>query len=704
MLANADKPKPKVADAVTTLLSRIAGAGPAPALGRRNPAGLVALLAERLRTSRDPRAFPMAVSSIRRVVPYAMVGNIVNTTIALFAFRNSLPAAFLIVWGLAAYGIAALLLQRTLASERARENHSPSDQPLARGLARDHGRTQRTSPVSACKACLMSAFSALPWGALVFVGLGNVSPGEHLILVTLAVGISASGGVLMAPLLPAALSYAGAILLPAIAKLVWLSGSPEFLILLFLTLSYGLFLIATIVFVAGAFYERCLALDELSHKIADINRAQRDIERMSRKDDLTGLANRRTFLARLHHMAAQLVENGNEASAQRGFALYLLDLDSFKRINDAYGHALGDKLLKAVAARLASVIRKSDLVARLSGDEFAIIVAGISDFEAARTMGERFLGVVCQLYTIDGIELTVEANLGVALAPSDGRDRKSLLKAANLALEDAKDKGPAGLSFFDRNMAQRIEARRTLESELRAAIGRHQFELHFQPLFDLTSERIIGFEALIRWRHPEKGLVPPLDFIPLAEELGLIVPIGAWVLETACRAALGWPRECVVAVNLSPVQFTSGDIVATVRRILAQTGLEPSRLEIEITESALLQDDEDIAAKLAELKAMGVRISMDDFGTGYSSLGYLARFPFDKIKIDRSFVSECENSHTKEAIVGTILELSKRLEIDVIAEGIETERQLEHLKALGCTQGQGYYFGRPVPLAEIRVT
>jgi diguanylate cyclase (GGDEF)-like protein len=424
-------------------------------------------------------------------------------------------------------------------------------------------------------------------------------------------------------------------------------------------------------------------------------RTDNAIARQARFDPLTGLPNRLHFRERLAGAAAHMRTTGTPA------ALLYLDLDRFKQVNDTLGHPVGDALLVKVAERMRAALRGDDVVGRLGGDEFAVLTQAV-DAEALATLGKRLIDLVSRPYLVEGHMLSVGTSIGLALMPEDADDVDRIAKCADLALYRAKEDGRGVLRRYAPEMDQRIQARRSLEFDLRKALALREFELFYQPQFDVDSGRATGFEALIRWRHPERGLVPPSGFVPLAEETGLIVPIGEWVLRTACAEAATWPEDVAVAVNLSPAQFRTGKLVQTVLSTLAATGLSANRLELEITESVLLDNDETNRAVLTQLHELGVRIAVDDFGTGYSSLAYLRSFPFDKIKIDQSFVREMASDADSEAIVRAVVDLGATLGMTTIAEGVETREELERIRAHGCTEIQGFLFGRPTPLEEVR--
>ncbi len=407
-------------------------------------------------------------------------------------------------------------------------------------------------------------------------------------------------------------------------------------------------------------------------------------------DPLTGLANRVAFGAHLAESLGRL-RRGDEA-----LAVLYVDLDRFKLVNDTLGHPVGDALLRQVADRLRAACRSSDVVARLGGDEFAIIQAASGQPQAAQSLSRRLIALVSRPYEVDGHTLNVGASVGVALAPVDGDDPATLLKNADLALYRAKADGRGCARFFEPEMDRRMQARRTLEVDLRRALLKREFELVYQPQVSLPARDLVGFEALIRWRHPERGVVSPNEFIPLVEEIGLMDAVGEWVLRTATAAAASWSKPVWVAVNLSPRQFRTGRLAGTITSALAASGLAPQRLELEITESTLLEDSESVLGVLNAVRALGVRVSMDDFGTGYSSLSHLQRFPFDKIKIDQSFVRTMVADADSRAIVRAVATLGASLGMRTTAEGVETAEELACVGAEGCTDVQGYLTGRPL--------
>ena len=422
--------------------------------------------------------------------------------------------------------------------------------------------------------------------------------------------------------------------------------------------------------------------------------AQAKITHMARHDALTGLPNRVLF----HE---QLEQGLRRAKSDDQLAVLCLDLDHFKDINDSLGHPIGDALLKEVGRRLKAAVGDGDTVARLGGDEFAVVQIGRSEEAAARSLAGRLVEVISAPYEIDDHQIVIGVSIGISLSPQDGSNPDELLKNADLALYRAKADGRGTYRFFETGMDARAQARRLLEMDLRAAVQRDEFQAYYQPIRDVASGRVVAFEALLRWNHPQRGLIAPISFIPLAEETGLIVQLGEFVLRSACTDATSWPDDIDVAVNLSPVQFKSPSLIASVTSALAASGLSANRLELEITESVLLQNSEATLTTLHELRAMGVRISLDDFGTGYSSLSYLRSFPFDKIKIDRSFVSELATREDSMAIIRAVTGLGRSLGIVTTAEGVENDAQLELLRREGCTQAQGYLFSKPRPASDV---
>jgi diguanylate cyclase (GGDEF)-like protein len=411
------------------------------------------------------------------------------------------------------------------------------------------------------------------------------------------------------------------------------------------------------------------------------------------RDSLTGLATRDSF----EEFLTQRLESALAAPV----TLLLIDLDRFKAVNDTLGHAAGNAVLKLAAERLKAAAGKYGTVARLGGDEFAVLMDPALNHNDTVLLANRILDLVQRTYLIEGHLVNVGTSIGISQSASDGSQAASLLRSADLALYHSKAPGRPRFHFFEEEMQKRAQARRVSELELRRALAFRQLELFYQPQVDTTKNRLLGFEALLRWRHPERGMIPPGDFLPIAEEIGVIVPIGDWALRTACREAMNWPAHLTVAVNVSPLQFDACDYAESVKRALERSGLPGERLEIEITEGIMLRNDSTVLDTLEALRAMKVRIAMDDFGTGYASLSQLARFPFDKIKIDRSLVGSVVEDPKQRAIVRAITALGPGLGVSILAEGIETAEQLARLQGDGCTAVQGYFYSKPVPANQI---
>jgi len=382
-------------------------------------------------------------------------------------------------------------------------------------------------------------------------------------------------------------------------------------------------------------------------------------------------------------------------------AVHHLDLDQFKAVNDTFGHPAGDKLLKIVADRLRGLVRETDTIARMGGDEFVIVQSAIADPADATSLAQRVIRLMSEPYDLDGQQAVIGASIGIAVGPGDGSSADKLLRNADLALYRAKGDGRGTFRFFEPAMDLQMQTRRILEQELRKALPAGEFELYYQPVVNLVSNEISGFEALLRWHHPEQGMIAPATFIPLAEEIGFIVPLGEWVIRQACAAAARWPGDLRVAVNISAVQFRSAGLMQVIVGALANSGLDPTRLEIEITETVLLENKETTLDVLHQLRALGVRIAMDDFGTGYSSLTYLQCFPFDKIKIDRSFVKDIAENTGSLNIVRAVAALANGMGMTATAEGVETREQLDRITSEGCTEMQGFLFSQPLPAHEI---
>ena len=430
------------------------------------------------------------------------------------------------------------------------------------------------------------------------------------------------------------------------------------------------------------------------HDVSVARARSLEMSRLAQHDSLTDLPNRMLFNDRLTQAISLAVRQGKQ------LAVMFVDLDHFKKINDSLGHGVGDKLLQSVAGRLVTCVRRTDTVSRLGGDEFVVLLSQVEHGEDAAFSARKILRALAEPHIIDGKSLDVNVSIGVSTYPNDGPDAESLMNKADTAMYEAKQIGRNNFQFFRQDMHARLADRQLLEADLRYALGRNEFLLHYQPKYNLRTKRITGMEALIRWAHPQRGIVSPGQFVPIAEECGLILPIGRWVLLEACRQARVWIDAGLgvvpVAVNVSASEFADKDFISGVRAVLIATGVDPANLELELTESVLMQDAESTVRTLGALKAMGVRLAIDDFGTGYSSFTYLRRFPVDALKLHQSFVQEITADPGDATIVSAMINIGKSLKQRVIAEGVETSAQLKFLQHHGCNEGQGYYFSRPV--------
>jgi diguanylate cyclase (GGDEF)-like protein len=434
---------------------------------------------------------------------------------------------------------------------------------------------------------------------------------------------------------------------------------------------------------------------DIQEDITEKRQAEQKIDWLARHDTLTEIANRHDFREQLE----------NWFSAQQagcGFALLWIDLDHFKEANDTFGHPVGDALLKSVAKRLRAALRGADVVARLGGDEFAILQARADKTQATK-LAKRLIRTLSESHHVLGHKVSSGASIGIALTPRDGSNPEELMKNADLALYSAKNSGRCTYAFFRPDHARIPGNRRQLENDLQSALSKGQLELHYQPIVDLKQKVVKSFEALMRWRHPKRGTIAPGDFIPIAEQTGLMGEMGKWALHQACRDAATWPQPVKVTVNVSPVQFESGDLYEIVTGALNETGLAPHRLELEITETVLLRDEPRVHTVLHKLREMGVQIALDDFGTAYASLSYLRSFPFDTIKIDRSFMRDLNDPQHPDcvAIINAVVALAKQLKMNTVAEGVETSDHLRTVSEAGC-EVQGFYFSKPVPASEVQ--
>lgn len=636
-----------------------------------------------------PRSFPWPdlthvhrdqLASIARATPAAMAGYAVNAAIAVIAFHGSLPTIELAIWAACSLAMCTWVGIRSL-RHRNLKPHSELLEPTS--ALRD-----------ARGAWLGAMLLALPWAILATRWAGVLQGDRELILMALAVGMAASGSVLLAPVPAAAAIYATTILLPLAVKCVLLNH--QYAVLGALALSFLVFLYGLIATAGRLFVERLSAIAQLKETIAALSEAHEETERVAMTDGLTGVANRRAFMARLNALSSRF------PASPAGYGVFYIDLDRFKAVNDALGHGIGDALLKTVAVRIGNSIRQGDLVARLGGDEFAVIAHDICDRAPASALAERLVMSLSELYNLEGQKVHIGACVGVALASESRIGGEMLLKQADLAMYAAKGAGRGTYCVFEPDMQRSAEERRILELGLRAALVNDGFELYYQPIRNLETAAIAGFECQVRWRHPLRGLLSPTQFLATAIDIGIAEDIGHWVVTEACRQAIRWPSDVPVGINLSSLQICSGNIATTVEKALKATGLPARRLEleIEVTESNLIQTDPETVDSLKRLKDAGVSIALDDFGTGYSSLSYLVKFPFNRIKIDRLFVSQLGRSAQSDLIVCSIAQLAQKLDCSVVAEGIETDDHRERVRALDVSYGQGALLGGLLSAAE----
>ncbi|MCW5701950.1 MAG: EAL domain-containing protein [Bradyrhizobium sp.] len=639
-----------------------------------SPAGQLVKSGEEAKVSASKM---LQLGAIARATPWSIVSHLINTSIALIAFRTSVSATGLLVWALSSYAVGCWILYRWFARRRSK--------------SRTTGLKDLRKPQSVRKNVITGAVLAAPWGALAFWLLGQLPQHQELVLITVLAGMSSGGATLLSAAAPAAFTFVVLILGPVSIKCLLLNTG-EYWLVGALSISYALFLATTIKTNAKLFADNGRMLDQLENSLAVTEHARREVEHIAMHDLLTGLANRRAFLEK--------IENGRDLD--RLCALLYIDLDRFKPVNDKFGHGIGDKLLQGVAARLRDVVGDGGLAARIGGDEFAVLMMDVEDQAEIRNQADNILKRLSEPYSIDGRSISIGAAIGIALAGHhEFVETTRFMKMADLALYKAKHEAECRCSFFTQAMLEELTQRQATEDALHLALAENQFELYFQPIVDLASLDVVGAEALIRWNHPQRGLILPGEFLQLAEEINLLQAIEVWVLEEACRQATTWPEGLTVAVNLSPTHIEHSEVVETVACVLAKEGLRPQRLEIEITESALLNDNIEVRHKLERLKELGVKLAVDDFGTGYSSLAYLSRFPFDRIKVDRSFVQEMLSGRGGASIIRATAEMALDLGLKTTAEGIETPTQLFELRKLRIEHGQGFLFTRPLSAANL---
>jgi diguanylate cyclase (GGDEF)-like protein len=611
-----------------------------------------------------------------RNTPWIMLAMIFNAAVLVTSLWHSDDRAAVIAWAFFVVVPATLMLVRSL---------------QARAKPKRSSASMRAIRVTVTNAAVFGAL----WAIVPILFLHSAPIEAKLIIATLCAGMMCAGAFALGSMPAAAILFAD-LMLGGSAVALLNTGDAIYALFAALLFIFACSTARSSIDQALLAAERAVAQCEADRQKDLIGSlADAEIRRLALYDSLTDLPNRAWFAKQLALTAKQSAQSGEP------FALMCLDLDRFKSVNDTQGHPIGDALLVEVAKRLAACVGDKGTVSRLGGDEFGVIqtrnVTLESMSELARSMNEA----LARETLIDGSNVAAGVSIGIAVAPANGTDVNLLLKYADLALYRAKAEGRGGFRFFEPGMDAKAKERRALEMDLRSALGNNELSLVFQPLIDISRDEIRSCEALVRWEHPMRGMVQPLDFIPLAEETGLIHPIGEWVIREACRQAATWPGDVGVAVNLSAVQFHSPGIVATVKGALADSGLSPERLEIEVTETVLISEMDRALDILTTLRKMGVRIALDDFGTGYSSLSYLRKLPFDKIKIDSSFVRDLSSHAESQAIVGALIGLAGELGVGVTAEGVETLDQLARLRASGCEEAQGFLISRPQSPAGI---
>ncbi|WP_458759900.1 putative bifunctional diguanylate cyclase/phosphodiesterase [Afipia sp. TerB] len=520
----------------------------------------------------------------------------------------------------------------------------------------------------------------IAWGIVPAAFFANAGNGGQLIITCLSAGMLAGGALTFATIPVAAIAFTGPIFIGTAICLLQ-HGDFVYLLVAILVVVYGSMLLRGVFSYAFEFTRRLVR--------------QLETEKAVRQDPLTQLPNRFAFNERLDKGISQLARSGD------GFALLLIDLDGFKEVNDQFGHPTGDEFLLQIAKRLRRCARDADTIARIGGDEFAMIVPNLTEPDQVYAIAAQITAVFSEPFVVEQREIIGSASVGIVLAPRDGRSSNELLKHADMALYRAKKDETGNVQFFEASDSVSARERMALLHDLERAIERDEFFLVYQPILDLRENRIAGFEALLRWQHPVRGLVPPDEFIPVAEQSGLIHSIGEWVIRRACLALSHWPKDLRIAVNFSATQFQNANVLQTIVSALADAGIPPARLEIEMTESTLISKYGSAPSILNSLLELGATISLDDFGTGYSSLTYLRKLPFSRIKIDQSFVRDMLAQPDCAAIVKSVIGLAQELQMGVIAEGVETEEQLDYLRRTNCDEAQGHLIGRPIPFDQV---
>lgn len=601
------------------------------------------------------------ISIVLRNTPLVMVANILNAAVFVMALWGSPEQTQAILWASGIIAAAAVVGLRARSSFQSVKPRSVS---------------RRTTQNLVRNAFLFGMW----WGALPVLFFSGATSAVQVVITCLSAGMIAGGAASFSTIPIAALAYTLPIFIGSAVAIAWVEDAVNLPVAI-LIITYATTLLRAVLAHGFEFTQRLIS--------------QAESERAVRRDVLTRLPNRFSFNERLENAIA------NAAQFDQKFALLLFTLNNFRDVNDRFGRAMADALLVETAARLRKSTRESDSISRLEGAEFAIIAPRDCRPDQIRSLAKQITEAMRAPFLIEGRELYCKVSIGVAFAPSDGSDANQLLRCVDTALHRATTLGAGPIQFFSATDDEAAARRHTLERDLASALASDQLSLVFQPFLDLGSNRIRGFEALLRWHHPTLGAIPPSEFIPVAEETGLIHDIGQWAVRTACLAAAQWPCDLRVAVNLSVVQLKNKALLDGIRTTLSETGLEPRRLEVEITESVLIANFEDAIALLQSLSFLSVTVALDDFGTGYSSLTYLRKLPLSRLKIDRSFVQDMLTDADCAAIVRALVELAHELRIDVTAEGVESPEQLDHLRRVRCDEAQGYLIGKPVPIGDI---